>query len=283
MGQPLFLPAAPAAADAMRYIELQRNAGGLPGVALVTLSRPEAKNALNKQLTEELAQCLDGLRSDPDLRALVLTGSGSAFCAGVDLKDPLFADPQMMNKAKLQGPSFYLWQMRHLQVPTIAAVNGPCITGGMEIALQCDLILASTAAVFRDTHTTYGIFPGGGMSQILPRMVGVQRARFMSLTGTPIDGRTAAAWGLACAVVEPDQLMPEALRIAASIAKKDPTAVAKFRSLINEAQGRSLPAALDFELDEALESYMAMGQGGGRTQDRLSSAFKTQQQARSKL
>merc|ERR1711976_524119 len=157
MGQPLFLPAAPAAADAMRYIELQRNAGGLSGVALVTLSRPEAKNALNKQLTEELAQCLDGLRSDPDLRALVLTGSGSAFCAGVDLKDPLFADPQMMNKAKLQGPSFYLWQMRHLQVPTIAAVNGPCITGGMEIALQCDLILAPLlrSSETRTQHTAF--------------------------------------------------------------------------------------------------------------------------------
>mmetsp|Transcript_37397 Transcript_37397/g.94518 ORF Transcript_37397/g.94518 Transcript_37397/m.94518 type:complete len:156 (-) Transcript_37397:304-771(-) len=152
----------------------------------------------------------------------------------------------------------------------------------MEIALQCDLIVASTKAMFRDTHSTYGIPPAGGMSQILQRMVGVQRARYMSLTGAKVDGATAYEWGLACAVVEPQELMPEVVAMAASIVAKERSTIAVFRSLINEGQGKSMQAALDYEIDTVLQKYAEMGAGGTDTQTRLSGAFAKQQQARTK-
>jgi len=260
----------------MRLIKVYRVLDGR--AAVVTLNRPEARNAINRQLGEELAACLAELRADMGLRAVIITGAGAAFTAGVDLKDPLFADPEVMTREWMVGPNNYLWQLQQFQVPLIAAVNGPCVTGGMEIALQCDLILASTKAIFRDTHSTYGIPPAGGMSQILQRMVGMQRARFMSLTGAKVDGTTACQWGLACMVVEPAELLPKAISVAGSIADKDRSTTATFRCLINEGQGRGLQAALEYEIDTVLQRYAQMGAGGGSTQERLSGAFAQQQQ-----
>ena len=101
-----------------------------------------------------------------------------------------------MTRDALDGPENYIWQLQHIDVPVIAAVSGPCITGGMEIALNCDVIIASESALFRDTHTVYGIVPGGGMTQILPRMIGLQAAKWMSLTAAPVDAQRALQLGL---------------------------------------------------------------------------------------
>ena len=101
-----------------------------------------------------------------------------------------------MNAEWLDGPRNYMWQIQHCKFPVIAAVAGPCMTGGMELALNCDIIIASPTALFRDTHSTFGIVPGGGMTQILPRIVGLQNAKYASFTGIPIDAKTALSWGL---------------------------------------------------------------------------------------
>ena len=106
----------------------------------------------------------------------------------------------MMTRDALDGPQNYIWQLQHIDVPVIAAVSGPCITGGMEIALNCDVIIASESAKFRDTHTVYGIVPGGGMTQLLPRMIGLQAAKWMSLTTAPVDAQRALQLGLASMV-----------------------------------------------------------------------------------
>lgn len=266
----------------MRFVVVERVLDGR--AAVVTLNRPEARNAINRQLGEELAACLAELRDDAALRAVIITGAGAAFSAGVDLKDPLFADPEVMTRGWIQGPRNYLWQMQQFQVPLLAAVNGPCVTGAMEIALQCDIIIASTKALFRDTHSTYGIPPAGGMSQILQRMIGLQRARYMSLTGAKVDGATAYEWGLACMVVEPEELMAKARAVAGVIAEKDRATTATFRRLIDEGQGRSMQEALDYEIDTVLTKYAEMGSGGGSTQERLSDAFAAQQRrVRSKM
>ena len=119
-------------------------------------------------------------------------GSG----AGVDLKDPFFADKELMKRDKLDSPWNYIWQLQHIDVPIIAAIAGPCITGGFEIALNCDVLVASPCAVFRDTHTVYSIVPGGGMTQLLPRIIGMQAAKWMSLTASSVSAGRALELGL---------------------------------------------------------------------------------------
>lgn len=108
----------------------------------------------------------------------------------------MLADAALMSPEFLYGPKNYLWQLQHCRVPLIAAVAGPCITGGMEIALNCDILIASPSAIFRDTHSTFGIVPSGGMTQLLPRMIGLQAAKWMSLFGQPVGAQQALQWGL---------------------------------------------------------------------------------------
>jgi enoyl-CoA hydratase len=169
---------------------------GTQKFAVLTLNRPTAKNAINRALSTQLAQALNVARTDSSVTCVILTGAGGCFCAGVDLKDPFFADPTLMTRDKLDSPENYLWHLQHMEIPVIAAVAGPCITGGFEIALNCDVIIAAPSAVFRDTHTVYNIVPGGGMTQLLPRIVGLQAAKWMSLTASPMDAKRAFELGL---------------------------------------------------------------------------------------
>jgi enoyl-CoA hydratase/carnithine racemase len=125
-------------------------------ISIVTLNRPRVKNAMNKALCQKLASVLDGLRCRSDVRAVVLTGAGHCFSAGVDLKDPIFSDLSLVSREAMSGPKHFLWQLQQLTVPSIAAISGPCVTGGMEIALNCDVLLCDETAVFRDTHALYG-------------------------------------------------------------------------------------------------------------------------------
>lgn len=120
--------------------------------------------------------------------------------AGVDLIDPLFADPSLMNERSFIGPENSLWQLRKMRVPVIAAVAGPCITGGMELALNCDIIIASPSAFFQDTHARYGIVPGGGMTTLLPKSVGTHAAKWASLACQRIAADRAYQLGLVAKV-----------------------------------------------------------------------------------
>lgn len=217
------------------------------GVALVTLNRPDANNALNRDLSEAIIKTFTDLAASNSVRAIVLTGSGRAFCAGVDLKE-LTDEPELLSTGQGLGPSSpIVVALEQCRQPIIGAVNGAAVTGGFELALACDFLFASDQARFADTHARVGILPGWGLSQKLSRIIGINRAREMSLTGNFIDAHRAEAWGLVNRVCEPERLVDEALACAAQIADSDPKAVFALKALMNDGVKQTLGDALELE------------------------------------
>jgi enoyl-CoA hydratase len=217
------------------------------GVALVTLNRPEANNALNRDLSEAIINIFTELAASDSVRAIVLTGSGRAFCAGVDLK-ALTDEPELLSSGLGLGPSSpIVVALEQCRQPIIGAVNGAAVTGGFELALACDFLFASDQARFADTHARVGILPGWGLSQKLSRIIGINRAREMSLTGNFIDAHRAEAWGLVNRVCKPEQLVDEALACAAQMADSDPRAVFALKALMNDGVKQTLGDALELE------------------------------------
>ena len=217
-------------------VRLERDAG----IAVVTLNRPEAMNALSRALRAELYQIVTGLADDRNVRAVVLTGAGErAFTAGLDLKE-LGTDTEMFRPESMadaeQNP---VRAIELLPQPVIGAINGVAITGGFELALACDILVASTNARFADTHARVGILPGWGLSQKLSRMLGISRAKELSLTGNFIDAETAERWGLVNRVVAPENLMDEAMRLARDAADIDAKTAQQYKHLIDA--GFALP------------------------------------------
>ena len=186
-------------------------------VAVVTMNRPEAMNALSKGLRAELAAAMVEVNADDSIRAVVLTGAGTrAFTAGLDLKE-LGADTSNLGAANaedaLANPVKAIEQCKK---PVIGAINGVAITGGFEVALACDILIASENARFADTHARVGIMPGWGLSQKLSRMIGISRAKELSFSGNFLDAQTACAWGLVNRVVPADELLAAAKKLDAS-------------------------------------------------------------------
>lgn len=228
------------------------------GVAVVTLNRPEAMNALSSALRAELAEAMLAVARDDAVRAVVLTGAGTrAFTAGLDLKE-LGASTDGLGAANATDPQRNpVKAVEQCAKPVIGAINGVAITGGFELALACDVLIASTHARFADTHARVGIMPGWGLSQKLSRMIGISRAKELSLTGNFLDAATAERWGLVNRVVEPDALLPAATALARDMANIDPAMVAGYKALID--QGYALPFGEGLAL-EAERSAAANGQ-----------------------
>ena len=172
------------------------------GVLSLTLNRPAVRNALNIEVTRALAEQLRRFEADEAIRVAILTGSDPAFCAGLDLKDFSAAGSPRGEVAAL------IDFIPTLSKPMIAAVNGAAMTGGLEMALGCDFIIASDRARFGDTHAKIGALAGGGMSSRLPHAVGFRWAKQLSFTSTPIDAATALRIGLANEVKPHDELLP---------------------------------------------------------------------------
>jgi enoyl-CoA hydratase len=215
------------------------------GVATLTLNRPRQMNALSAELRRRFTAALHALAQDDRVRVVILTGAGEkAFSAGVDLKE-LETAPLTADDLGPDSPTSRAYAA--LGKPTIAAVNGFAITGGMELAINCDIIVASTSARFADTHARVGIVPGWGMSQILPRLIGPVRARYMSYTGNFIDGATAKEWGLVLDVVPPAELLPFCRHLAAEIASCDRATLDDVRHAINGGLGTTLNEGLAVE------------------------------------
>jgi len=215
------------------------------GVAILTLNRPRQMNALSAELRRRFGEALAALGADAAVKVVIITGAGDrAFTAGVDLKE-LETAPLTAEELGPDGPVNRAF--RALGKPTIAAVNGFAITGGMELAINCDLLVASTNARFADTHARVGIVPGWGMSQILPRLIGPVRARYMSYTGNFVDAATAKDWGLVLDVLPPDQLLPYCRKLAAEIATCDRATLADIRLAINSGLETTLEAGLALE------------------------------------
>ena len=204
-------------------------------VALVVLDRPEARNALTAAMINELATALVDADADPGVAAVVLTGRDPAFCAGLDLKDLARTYRDVAEspggEGGSEGPRIRRGLTPDTTKPRIGAVNGPAVTGGLELALGCDFLIASARATFADTHARVGVMPAGGMTIRLPQLIGVNRARQMSLTGNFVDADTACAWGLVNEVVPHDDLLPRAFALAGAIAECDPAAVAELRAM----------------------------------------------------
>lgn len=220
--------------------------------AIVTLNRPEAMNALSKALRAELAEAMLAVANDDAVRAVVLTGAGQrAFTAGLDLKE-LGASTEGLGAANATTPRDNpVKAVEQCPKPVIGAINGVAITGGFELALACDVLIASTNARFADTHARVGIMPGWGLSQKLSRMIGISRAKELSLTGNFLDAATAERWGLVNRVVEPDQLLPAATALARDMANIDPAMLAGYKKLIDEGYALSFGEGLVLEAERS--------------------------------
>jgi len=197
-------------------------------VAIVTLNRPEARNAISVALHRELDETIMALDARDDVGCMVLTGADPAFCAGMDLK-ALASEERATQQERQRQPSQRTAMMPPHETPVIGAINGPTVTGGLELALCCDFLIASERARFADTHVRFGVMPGGGMTIRLPQLIGIDRARRMSLTGDYIDAETARDWGLVVEVVPHDSLVTRAREIAATIASIPAEYVAELR------------------------------------------------------
>jgi enoyl-CoA hydratase len=221
------------------------------GVALVTLNRPAKYNALTPALLDELSDAFDRLRVESDLRAVVLTGADPAFCAGIDLGH-LSTDAARFSATALSS-------LHALAVPIIGAINGVAVTGGLEVALACDLRIASERARFADTHARVGVLPLWGLTAALPAAVGQSWARQMSFTGNFVETELALRIGLVNEVVPHEELLPRALQLASDISTADPASVKGIKALYDvgaagtaadarraEVEGGPLRVAEDF-------------------------------------
>ncbi|HXQ98941.1 MAG TPA: enoyl-CoA hydratase [Pseudomonas sp.] len=213
-------------------------------VALITLNRPEALNALNSQLISELNHALDELESNRDIGCIVLTGSAKAFAAGADIKE----------MAELKYPQIYLDDLfsdsdrvANRRKPIIAAVAGFALGGGCELALMCDFILAAENARFGQPEIKLGVLPGMGGTQRLTRAVGKAKAMEMCLTGRMIDAVEAERAGLVARIVPQEQLLDEALKVAQSIAAKSLPIAMMVKESVNRAFEVSLAEGIRFE------------------------------------
>ena len=223
----------------------------LPGCAVLTLNRPKAMNALSHALRRELVQAINALAADLDVRVLVLTGAGPAFCAGLDLKE--LGAGASGNVLELENLDLNpVAALARFPGPVIGAINGVAITGGFELALACDVLIASDKARFADTHARVGVIPFWGLSQKLSRIMGAGRAKELSFTGDFLDAQRAERWGVVGRVVPADQLLAQALAMAESMLSTVPETLLAYKRLIDDGLALPYGEALALEQQRAL-------------------------------
>jgi len=217
------------------------------GIAIITINRPDALNALNAETIDEILQCLEDIAKDDNVRAVILTGAGpKAFCAGADIK--AMKGMTALDARKLSQMGYKLCKaIENLEKPVIAAINGYALGGGLEVAMACDLRIASEKARMGQTEINIGLIPGWGGTQRLPRLVGKTLAKEMVFTGKMIDAQTAYQRGLVNKVVPPEQLMDAAKEMAKELANKAPVALKLSKMLINHGLETDLDTALVLE------------------------------------
>lgn len=217
-------------------------------VAIITINRPDKRNALNIKTREEGAALLDQLRSDDSVRVVIFTGAGDkAFIAGADIAE--FAGRTANTQREVMLGRSLFTAIDTFPKPIIAMINGYCLGGGCELALACDIRIASESASFGQPEINLGIIPGGGGTQRLTRLVGEGKAMELILTGEIIDAKTAFAIGLVNHVVPPDQLEAKTIEIANRIAEKGPIALRLAKEAIKTASRSNLDEGLSREID----------------------------------
>ncbi len=225
-------------------------------IAIVTLNRPGAMNALSRELRSAIAATVDELEADPGVRVMILTGSGKAFCAGLDLKE--------LGQKGLSNPNDTITQgdpvrsLGKFSGPIIGAINGVAITGGFELALACDVLIASSNARFADTHARVGVMPGWGLSQKLSRAIGIYRAKELSLTGNFLSAEQAAEWGLVNRVVAPEELLAQATALASDMLSVIPEMLVNYKGVIDEGFAQSFGDGMATEQRRARAANVAV-------------------------
>jgi enoyl-CoA hydratase len=216
-------------------------------IATITVNRPKALNALNRAVLEEITRVLRDVRHDASVRVLIVTGAGDrAFVAGADIA-------AMSEMSATEGLEFtrlghrVMHTFEDLPIPVIAAVNGFALGGGLELALACDLIIASEKARFGQPEINLGLIPGFGGTQRLPHRIGQARARELIMTGETFDGKTAFEWGLVNKVVAPDQLIPETRKLAEKLATKSGFTLRQAKAALRASFTMEEDAGLRFE------------------------------------
>lgn len=217
-------------------------------VATITLNRPEALNALNPESLEELNDAFQQANADPEVRVAILTGTGGkAFCTGSDLKKTMLPKESFAELTFGRPRKLYPFAGMEIDKPMICAVNGYALAGGMELALACDIRIASTNAQFGQSEVRIGSIPAAGGTQRLPRMIGRSDAMLMMLTGNSISAEEALRIGLVSRIVPPDNLIAVAHEIALRIAENAPLAVRAVKRLVRDGMDMPLLAAIQAE------------------------------------
>lgn len=224
------------------------------GVAKITLNRPEALNAMNRDMISEIGHALEDAEKDNEVRVVVITGNGRAFCVGVDLKH---AKEELGSLSAQQ--EFFRFANRtlvnnieNLSKPVIAAVNGFALAGGFELMLACDLVIASEDALIGDQHINFGLVGPGGSTQRTPRIVGIRKAKEIILIGEKLSAKEAERIGLVNRAVPADQLERTIDDMAAKLAEKSPVALRIAKALINRSLQVDLSTGSELEVMSAI-------------------------------
>ena len=218
------------------------------GIVLITVNRPQALNALNPQVLDELYKAFEQFEADENADVAILTGEGRAFVAGADIV-------AMSTMSTLEGRNLgikghkLMNYMENIEKPIIAAVNGFALGGGCELAMACDIRVASSKAKFGQPEVGLGIIPGFGGTQRLPRLVGRGMAKYLIFTADTIDAQEALRIGLVEKVVAPEELLPEAEKLAKTIASKAPVAIGSAKTAINNGYDMEMKSASRFEIE----------------------------------
>lgn len=231
----------------MPFLQLDRDGP----ILTVTMNQPETRNALTgNTAVDEFVKLCDDVRTDPSVKVIILTGAGPIFSSGGNVKDMkrFFDDaltPDLIREEYRQGIQRIPNAMYQLDVPVICAVNGPAIGAGLDLTCMCDIRIAADNATFAESFVRVGIVPGDGGAWLLPRAVGLAKASEMAFTGEAINAQEALACGLVSRVVTPDQLMPEARKLAAKIAANPGAVMRMTKRLLREGQLASLASLLE--------------------------------------
>ena len=228
-------------------------------VVTLTLNRHETRNAISEQeIVEALVAACDKINKDFSVRAVIITGAGSAFSSGGNVKDMrdkkgMFGGtPEEIRNGYREGIQRIPLAINKLEVPIIAAVNGPAIGAGCDLTMMCDMRIASEKAIFAESFVKVGLIPGDGGAWFLPRVIGPSRANEMAFTGEPVNAEKALAWGMVSQVVAPEELMSAAMNLAKRVAANPPSALRMTKKLIKE--GEQLPLESLLEMSATMQA-----------------------------
>ncbi len=225
-------------------------------VGVITLNRPDRLNAFTRQMHEDLRDAIATASNNDNVRCLMFTGAGRGFCAGADLADGASSrgdGPPDLGLSLEEQYNPLIKSLRDLNMPIVAAVNGPCAGAGMSLAMACDIILAARSASFLQAFCNIGLVPDAGSTWMLPRMIGRARAAGMALLGEKLPAETAAEWGLVWKCVDDDALSQEAMAVASKLAAGPTKGLGLIRHALHKAWDNSLDSQLDLERDSQRE------------------------------